>query len=319
MIIFLYGADTYRSRANLKKLKEKFVKEKDKQGLNISLIPGSDLTLQQFRKTCLTGGLFSSKRLTIVENFLTKTSPRETIFSLIDFIQQPQDKNNIIIFWEEEIRPQKLNKDKRKLFQLLKKEKYSQQFDLFKPYQVQAWIKKRVHQENFEIEEAAAEHLAQVFNSDLWAIDNELNKLFAYLSPKKEIDLVAVKSLGTVLLNQNIWEMVDALGNKNRKLALRLLSDQLKGGADINQLMGMIVRQFRIITQVKIAQQKKRTASAKQLGLHPYVYRKASRQAQNYTLSQLKKIYRELLQADLLRKTQSLSLLALIDLLIVKI
>jgi len=83
----------------------------------------------------------------------------------------------------------------------------------------------------------------------------------------------------------------------------------------------MLARQYKIILKVKFGIRNQPLSSArlaKMLGLHPFVCQKALRQEKNYSLIQLKKIYRELLKIDLLRKTTRIEPEVLLDLLIVK-
>ena len=67
----------------------------------------------------------------------------------------------------------------------------------------------------------------------------------------------------------------------------------------------MIVRQFRILIQVKDLSSQGLAAStvAKQAGLHPFVAEKAGRQAMNFSMGQLEMIYARLLETDLAIKT----------------
>ncbi|MBI3627096.1 hypothetical protein HY224_03555 [Candidatus Uhrbacteria bacterium] len=45
MIFFLHGADTYRSRQKLKEIKDKFRKDVDPSGLNITVLDGAKADL----------------------------------------------------------------------------------------------------------------------------------------------------------------------------------------------------------------------------------------------------------------------------------
>ncbi|MGB9680898.1 MAG: DNA polymerase III subunit delta, partial [Minisyncoccia bacterium] len=118
------------------------------------------------------------------------------------------------------------------------------------------------------------------------------------------------------------WWLVDAIGEKNKKRALKLLSDQIKLGLPWGELFGMIVRQYRILLQIKdiIGQQKNADyiQVAKKLNLHPFVVKKATKQARNYSLLELKQIYQQLLEIDTKIKTTPVEPEVLTDLLIIK-
>ncbi len=348
MVIFLYGPDTYSSKQKLSKLKQKFSQQKDKQGLNISAIQAGDLSVDELRKFVLTGGLFAEKRLIIIEGILSKieTTPRrqtngqqpsesliqETINILKKssayFGKKTKDKNNIIIFWDREIKQKELTNSQQKLYQLLKKEKYAQEFKLLKPDQIKIWIKKETKKQGMEIEEKSVKFLMDICGNDLWTLKNELDKLaaasFSPDLPKRE-SVIYLENLKDIILSkteQSIWQLTDALGRKNKALSLKLLSDQLRNGTSVDYLISMLAHQYRTIFRIKSHLETNRFSSlyqlANQLNLHPFVCQKVLEQEKNYTLGELKKIYQRLLEIDFLRKTRPINPEVLLDLLIVK-
>ena len=50
MIIFLYGADTFRSREKLKSLKDRFIREVDRSGLNLIELDGEKAGINDINK-----------------------------------------------------------------------------------------------------------------------------------------------------------------------------------------------------------------------------------------------------------------------------
>ncbi len=103
----------------------------------------------------------------------------------------------------------------------------------------------------------------------------------------------------------NVFAMVDAIGRRDGRTALRLLHKLLDENAAPLYLLSMIVRQFRILIQVKelSAQGLASSTIAKRAGLHPFVAEKAGRQAMNFSMGQLEVIYVRLLETDLAIKT----------------
>ncbi|OGO39832.1 MAG: hypothetical protein A2Z04_00610 [Chloroflexi bacterium RBG_16_57_9] len=116
----------------------------------------------------------------------------------------------------------------------------------------------------------------------------------------------------------SVFEMVDAIAARDRRRALNLLHELLDDGQPPLYLLTMIVRQFRILMQLRelSAQGEGPEAIRARLGLHPFVVEKGLRQARNFSLAQLDTIYDSLLVTDTAIKTgQSDPILAL-DLLI---
>jgi DNA polymerase-3 subunit delta len=116
----------------------------------------------------------------------------------------------------------------------------------------------------------------------------------------------------------NVFEMVDALGRRDGEQALKLLHRLLEDGEHPLRLFGMIVRQFRIMIQVKDLAE--RGVSPKkigaQLGLHPFVAKKGRQQSQNFSMEQLETVYHELMETDLAIKTGQMDPVLALDMLI---
>ena len=315
MVIFLYGPDTYRSRQKLQAIEKRF---KDKKGFDTCRLEGADLTTDEFRKASLTSGLFSKKRLIVIENLLSinPSSQEDVVLEIIDFLKKP--KGNIVVFWDAEIDGKKLTKSKYNLYQLLKREKYIQHFELLKPYRIKLWIRAEAVHSGLRLENSATSYLTRLFGANLWLIKNELNKLSAY--SRKMITEETVKTLTSPHLNENIWDLVDAIGHKEKSRSLRLLSDQVKSGQSIDWIISMLSREFRLILKVKLFPENKKSTFqlVKALRLPSFVCEKLLAQEKNFNLGQLKKIYHELVRIDFLRKTTNIKPEVLLDLLIVK-
>jgi DNA polymerase-3 subunit delta len=311
MTIFLYGPDTYRSRQKLVEIKEKFIQEVDKSALNITKLNGEKLTLNKFRETVLVPGFLARRRLIIIENICqNKNVQLQT--AVMKFLERRDSKReNIVVFWEEDTKYERNTKVRKnnKLFGKLKQQKYAQEFALLKGYKLNEWVKKEINKQGRKIENQAIDLLTSSVGSDLWQMKNEIDKLISY-KQNKIITSDDINLLVKSKIDENIFNLVDALGTKNKKLALKLLNDQLENKTPWTYLIAMIIRQFRILLQVK--------SSVPNLSFHPFVLRKAQAQAQNYSLEELKNIYQRLLKIDVQLKTSQIDPRVLFDLFIVK-
>lgn len=324
MIIFLYGADTYSSSAQLSLLKKKFTSERCQSNLNITVLSAPKLKIEKFRQAILSSGLFSKKRMVIVQNLLNKeASSDELIRGIMDIIKNiREDKKNILIFREEEIKEKELNDAQKKLFTILKKEKFYPEFRPLTKGKTKIWIEKFVKQNDLTIENQAIDYIIDALGNNLWAIKNELDKLIVVLSGD-QIQLQDAKNLIKPTAEQNIWNLIDAFGRKNKKLASQLLLEQIEAGMTTDYIISMLNYQYKTIIRVKSYVKEKSgyislQQLSKELSLHPYVCRKAFEQQKNYETKELKKIYQELLKIDILKKTRQINAEILLNLLVLK-
>jgi DNA polymerase-3 subunit delta len=192
----------------------------------------------------------------------------------------------------------------------------------FKPPQrrgLNRWIEQRVKKKGGQISPAAVATLAAFVGSDLRLLDQEIEKLVAYVDWARPISEDDVRLLVSYVQEANIFNMVDALGQRNGQQAAKLLHQLLDEGEHPLALLGMIVRQFRILIQVKelngrgLSQKK----IAARLKLHPFVVKKTADQALNFSMEQLETVYRKLLETDVAVKTGQMDEVLALDMLVV--
>lgn len=321
MIIFLYGEDTYRSRQKLKEIKGRFLREVDPDGSSIIAVDGENATMEKINEMIGAPSLFTKKRMIIIERLFA--SKGKTIFDqLYDYFQQSSslfkdsgtkkkgtvgDGDNIIVFWDDIAGKQIAN---NKFWRFLSKQRYTQNFKILSNTEATNWIKKEVKARGAKIKHQAAFSLTSLLGSNLWQLSNEINKLISYKqSQQKEllagnkdiiIEVEDVEKLVRGNFNENIFALTDAVSNKRKSLAIKLFEQEIEAGTTESHLIFMVIRQFRILLQVRQSLDKGHTARKiiSQLGLHPFVVQKCLAQVRNFSLPTLKNILQRLIRID---------------------
>lgn len=292
MIFFIYGTDYYRCQQKLKELKDGFIQKRDKSGLNVVTLDGEKIDFDQIKQEALATPFLGEKKMIVVKNILqNKKVPKE----LMEFIKtRGETIDNVLCFFS----PQKPGgyKPTGQLFQLLAKQKFAWCFDLMTDRGLSAWLKNYLTEKNITMEPAAINELVALVGNDLAALTKEIDKLVAYCHGKK-ITSADVKIMVRAKFDDNIFNLVDALGQKNKKLALKLLADQINSGNHELMILKMISRQFKILLQIKS------DGPTVTPDINPYVLRKVGPQAKNFTLGQLLKIYQSLITIESQIKT----------------
>jgi DNA polymerase-3 subunit delta len=320
MIIFLYGADTFRSRQKLNSLKDKFRREVDPSGGSLAVIEGEKANLSKLDSHISSPSLFARKRMAVVENILANQN-KELHDSLLDYLKNKEKKtnDNIIIFWDE------ADKRRSKLFKYLKEQKFAYEFPLLSGTEAVNWLKKEAAARGALIRQQAAAALAGIFGSDLWHLNNELDKLISYklgeagggladktrgenkiaAEARPTIEETDVRDLCRGKSDENIFALTDALSARQKGRALELIEKEIGNGMNEAYLLFMVIRQFRILLAVRQSldlgyTQRKLAAD---LGLHPYVAQKSVSQAHYFTLKSLTAIFSSLVKIDRRSKT----------------
>jgi len=311
MIIFIYGPDTYRSRQKLNELKSKFVSEIDIASQSLIVIEGQTTTLKEISEKINTGSLFVKKRMVVIEDIFENKS--EKLFAdLSAFLKKrdeakKSDEDNIIIFRDGDLnnKNKKLKKDGQKLFTFLLAQKYVQEFKNLSGAQLTNFIKEATQKLDRTIEPTALNTLVTRTNSDLWRISSELHKLAMALPQNGEIKNQEVKNQVAGTYDENIFNLMDAISVRNKKLALTLLEEQYLAGVSEDYILVMLIRQFKILLQIKSGTESGLNASqiASELKINPYVVKKGIAQANGFTLEVLKNYLNDLIALDFKNKT----------------
>lgn len=182
---------------------------------------------------------------------------------------------------------------------------------------LERWVVKRVNEKNGRISPPAAHLLATEVGNNLAILDNELEKLVMYKG-EDPIESADVALLCPYVAEANIFDLVDAIGNRNGRRSAILLQQKFNEGQDPFYLFSMFVRQFRLLIQVKeLADEGKRPpAISQELKMHSFVVGKVYQQAAQFGLPQLEQIYRHLLDVDVGVKTGQNDMVTALNLLI---
>ncbi|MFA5029809.1 MAG: DNA polymerase III subunit delta [Patescibacteria group bacterium] len=294
MIFFLYGTDHYRVKEKLKELKQGFTQKRDETGLNVINLNGENLEADQLRQEALATPFLGEKKMIIVKNVLANKKQARAI---IEFLKNYEEKiDNILCFIDllDEVKSTRQTKaeNANALFQYLTKQKFHWQFNLMNNLEVERWLKKYLEDKKILMEKTASQQLVAAVGNNLDSLILELGKLAAYRNGQI-ITNADIKELVRAKFDENIFNLVDALGHKDKKLALKLTSNQLRSGNSPLAIFNMMARQFKILLQVKTEK-----ATANSLKLHPFVFKKARDQSQKFTKNQLLKIYQELVALE---------------------
>jgi len=279
MIILLYGEDTYRQKEKLGEIMEEH-KQKHKSGLNLRYLEGKNISFDDLRNEMLGISMFKEKKLVVVLDPLSNSKLKE------DFLEKGEAfiaSDNVLLLVEQ---AKILKADK--LLKFLEKKGKIQEFELLTGVKLKNWIKKEIEEKGGTINEAALEKLIEYVGSDLWRMENEVLKLVNYSKniTEKNIDLLVHPSHET-----NIFDTVDAIAAKNKRKAMDLIKSHIEKGESAIYILAMIASQIRNIISVK-------GGGPGQLGMHPFVFRKTTYQANNFNLEELKSIYARITQLD---------------------
>lgn len=294
-------------REKLKEMIERY-KKIHKSGLNLKYFDDFANLKDEIRQV----PMFKEKKLAVITDVFANLNFKEK------FLENKKDflkTEDIILFYQEG----EINKS-NSLFKFLKKNAKSQEFKFLGGQRLKTWIKKEFNRYETEIDSGVLEKLIEYIGNDLWRMSNEIKKLASFKNNKK-VRAEDVELLVRSKIETDIFKTIDAIAEKNKKQALKLLHKHLEKGDSPLYLLSMINYQFRNLLIVKdfIEKHKPYNVILKKSGLHPFVVKKTYYQSQKFTFQELKKIYQKIFKVDLDIKTGRIQPEIALDLLITEI
>lgn len=312
MFYIFHGPDTHSQKETLTKLTAK-LGDPGLLDLNTTRLEGA-VSLPQLQQACNAMPFLAKVRLVLVTNLFSSKPDKSFVKELADYLPRLPETTRLV-FMESSVLP-----GNHRLVKLAGEldSGYVKQFDLPEGGALHRWVKQQVEERNGRISSHAAHVLASNVGSDLGILTNEIEKLVLYKGPEETIEVQDVGLLSPYAAEASIFDLVDALGNRNGKQAAILLQKKRQEGADPFYLFIMIVRQIRLLIQAReLADEGQRPPAISQtMHVHSFVANKLYQQAQHFSLSQLEQIYRHLLEVDVGVKTGRNDMVTALNLLV---
>lgn len=319
----LHGKDEFSRSETLADFRRR-LGPPDTVDLNTTVLDGKKLTLSKLHHACDAVPFLAEKRLVIVEGLLSRLTPRKgqslsdanqkLLDELATYLPHLPPTTRLVMVEDRTISA------KHPIVKLAKQEQqgYVKRFERPDARALPQWIRRRVQEYGGDIESQAAHRLAAIVGTDLRLLDQEITKLVTYRDGEGAITETDVETLVPYSQDAVIFDLVDALGHRDGSSAAQTLHRLIDEGEHPLGLLGMVIRQFRLLIQVKTL--KERGASSREiaetLGIHPFPARKLYNQATHFTSAQLQKVYRYLSETDLDIKTGKIDPEIALDLLV---
>jgi DNA polymerase-3 subunit delta len=328
MIYLFLDADEYLLSRKVAELKAA-LGDPEMADLNMSTVEGNRTNVAEILYLAGTMPFLAERRLLIVNGFLAQLDKRmaagkgtdgvayDEAARLVDELRNAPETCDILFvdagvdkrrhLWKGFA--QGKGNDERKVPGLadLVKEKVIVHEELTTPdpKQLPAWISRYAQDNKIAIEGQAVQMLANFVGADLRRLGNELQKLSAYAAGRR-ITAADVQAMVSDASEALIWDLTDALSQRDGRKAMRSLYELRRGDANPFYLLTMMARQYRILIKVKDAVGAgggNEFDIAKQVGESPYPVKKAMQQARAYRMKELEAIMDRLLHADFAMKT----------------
>ncbi len=315
MLYIFYGEDDFSLYRALDDLKKTWG-DPDSLGTNTTVFDAQQLSFSQLVEACSTVPFMSSVRIVIVEGLLAifeqestqkrgrRGSSKKTEIDtgewrgLADYVKQMPATTRLIFVDARDI------KQKNPILKLVSPMAEVRVFPRLKRDQISSWIYSQVRENGGAISANAVKLLIEFAGHDLWVLNGEIEKLLAFAQgrPITEEDVRIVASFAREV---NIFRLVDAILERDKRSAQKMLCLILREGVSPLHVLAMIAKQLRLIVLAKdLGVEILTRGRVSAIESAPeYSLKKALEQARLYSLEGVKKTFEKLLETDIAIKT----------------
>lgn len=271
-VYLLYGSEDYLKKQYKHKLKSALLDGSD--DMNYSYFEGKDIPVDQIIGFANTMPFFAQRRVVIVEN----SGLFKSASDLGDYLPT-MPETTVMVFVENEV-------DKRnKLYKVVDKLGVVSEMNGMDEKSLKIWIASRLKSDGKKITEQTVEYFLGKTGSDMETINTELEKLICFAIDREVITEADVDEVVTTQITNQIFAMIDAIGSRKQKTALKLYYDLLALKEKPMTILYLITRHFNILLQIKELSTLSydQGSIAKKVGVPPFAVRKYIAQGNNFS------------------------------------
>lgn len=287
-VYLIFGEEKYLTMEYECKLKNAVV-PKTAELMNTAVFD-SVSEIENIRSAVETLPFFSDYRLVVVKDSgLFKQGKKDLTDKMVEIVKNIPE-TTVMIFAGDEV-------DKRNsLYKAVKKYGYACEIKNLKDNELIKWVEK---QSDGKVKGSVASYFVQNVGNSMEALKAELDKLIIY-SKGQNINTKLIDDICTKSPEANVFEMVDAIGNKRPDKALEIYNNMLVERQSSVMILSMVARQFKMILQCKYLMKKNYTKDqiSYELSQRSFTVDKYMKQSRNFTISKLMDAVRECAELD---------------------
>lgn len=276
------------------------------QDLNVGRFNMEEVTLQEALADAESAPFFGDKRLVMVDKpyFLTGEKERAKLDHRLEqlqlYLEQPVDSTVLVLFAPYE----KLD-SRKKIVKQLKKVAVFLDATTLDEATIRQLVQQIIHSEHIQIDAEILRYFLEKTQYSLTTAMIELEKLLLAAMDTGEITQELIDELVVKSLEQNVFELGEAILNKQAQRALELYQDMLLQKEDPLRMNARLVGQIRLLLQVSylLKEGYHEPEMQRTLNQHPYRIKLAIQQVRRFSLTTLEKAYRQLVDTEYALKT----------------
>lgn len=305
----LYGEERYLRKQYTDRLRQALCPEDD--GMNTHFYEGKNPPVSEIIDLAETLPFLADRRVIFVSNSGLFKSGGE---QMANYLASPNE-TTFFVFTEAEV-------DKRsKLYKTVQSKGHAAEFTVQDENTLKRWIAGILSKEGKRITESTVMLLLSKTGTDMENIQMELEKLICYCMERDVITDGDVGAICTNRISNHIFDMINAIADKQTKKALQLYYDLLALKEPPLRILFLIARQCNLLLQVKELKSRgyDNKVIGSKIGVPPFIAGKYATQAGRFKASTLRRAVTQCVEAEEAVKTGQLNDLMSVEMLILSV
>ena len=308
-VYLLYGEERYLRKQYTDRLRKALCNEDDQ--MNTHFYEGKDINVGEIIDLAETLPFLAERRVIFISNSNLFKSGGE---KMAEYLAAPNE-TTFFVFTESEV-------DKRsKLYKTVQSKGYVSEFAIQDENTLKRWIAGILGKEGKKITENTVQLFLTKTGTDMENIQMELEKLICYCMDRDVITNEDVEVICTNRISNHIFDMINAIADKQQQVALQLYYDLLALKEPPMRILFLIARQCNMLLQVKEMKSRgyDNKAIGSKIGVPPFIAGKYVTQASKFKTSDLKRAVTQCVEAEEAVKTGRMNDMMSVEVLIVSV
>ena len=257
---------------------------------NMDILDGKEITLDQVISNTETLPFMDERKFIIIKDFELLKGKKKNFTDndeneFIDYLDKIPSSTVLVFIVYGDV-------DKRKsLVKKISKVGIVNHCDKLNDMDLFKWVKNRFKQKEVNINDSEIAYFIEQEgyrekNSEktLSDLENEINKISSFVGKGNIVSKEIIDKLSPKKLENDIFKLIDEIGNKNSSHAMKIVTDMILEGESVLGIFAMVSKQFILVIQARQLQVQGYTSKtiAEKIGAHPFVVTKALKQGKQF-------------------------------------
>ena len=294
-VYFFHGEENYLIDEGVQKILTKFVK-KGSAGFDREIFYGDDVDANRVISAVTAVPMLGGRKVVVVKQF-DRMPPTDQEY-IARYCMRPSPHSILVL-------TAKKPDFRKKPFQILRKVAAEVECKPLYASDMKEYLINLVATKGKSIHPQAAQLLVDRLGTSLGSLVNEVNKLLEFTRERREITVEDVAHVVGISRSFNIFELRDAIGERNLKKSLFIARRMIELGEKPVYIVSMLTGYFLELWKIQLLKQQRKTNTqiGRELHIHHFFVNKEIDQAMKFSREEIFRNMKILLEADTHLKT----------------